>query len=83
MEIAISSKSGVGKTLLASLLFRVFADGGYSVTAIDAALANLPIFESRQQIITEVSNIYQALLSTTQAVSTINRSERFRQRILK
>jgi len=36
MKIAISGKGGVGKTLLASLLSRVFAQSGYSVIAIDA-----------------------------------------------
>ena len=36
MKIAISGKGGVGKTLLAALLARVFADSGYSVLAIDA-----------------------------------------------
>ena len=36
MKIAITGKGGVGKTLLASLLSRVFADSGYSVSAIYA-----------------------------------------------
>ncbi len=36
MKIAVSGKGGVGKTLLASLLAREFADSGYSVLAIDA-----------------------------------------------
>jgi len=36
MKIAISGKGGVGKTLLAALLAKVFADFGYSVFAIDA-----------------------------------------------
>ncbi len=36
MKIAISGKGGVGKTLLASLLSRVFAEFGYSIIAIDA-----------------------------------------------
>jgi len=36
MKIAISGKGGVGKTLLASLLAKVFAESGYSVLAIDA-----------------------------------------------
>lgn len=36
MKIAISGKGGVGKTLLASLLAKAFADSGYSVLAIDA-----------------------------------------------
>jgi CO dehydrogenase maturation factor len=36
MKIAISGKGGVGKTTLASLLSKIFADAGYSVLAIDA-----------------------------------------------
>ncbi|MEE9400137.1 MAG: carbon monoxide dehydrogenase accessory protein CooC [Dehalococcoidales bacterium] len=36
MKIAVSGKGGVGKTLLASLLSKVFAESGYSVIAIDA-----------------------------------------------
>jgi CO dehydrogenase maturation factor len=36
MKIAISGKGGVGKTLLASLLVKMFAESGYSVLAIDA-----------------------------------------------
>ncbi len=36
MKIAVSGKGGVGKTLLASLLCRVFVESGYSVIAIDA-----------------------------------------------
>ena len=36
MKIAISGKGGVGKTLLAALLSKMFADSGYSVIAIDA-----------------------------------------------
>ncbi|MFC1871434.1 AAA family ATPase [Chloroflexota bacterium] len=36
MKIAISGKGGVGKTLLAALLARTFAEAGYSVLAIDA-----------------------------------------------
>jgi len=36
MKIAISGKGGVGKTLLAAFLSRVFAESGYSVLAIDA-----------------------------------------------
>ncbi len=36
MKIAVSGKGGVGKTLLASLLSRIFAESGYSVIAIDA-----------------------------------------------
>jgi len=36
MKIAISGKGGVGKTILASLLSRTFAEAGYAVLAIDA-----------------------------------------------
>jgi CO dehydrogenase maturation factor len=36
MKVAISGKGGVGKTILASLLARTFAEAGYSVLAIDA-----------------------------------------------
>jgi len=36
MKIAVSGKGGVGKTLLASLLARTFADSDYSVIVIDA-----------------------------------------------
>lgn len=36
MKIAISGKGGVGKTLLAALLSKIFARSGYSVIAIDA-----------------------------------------------
>lgn len=36
MKIAISGKGGVGKTLLASLLSKLFTENGYSVIAIDA-----------------------------------------------
>lgn len=36
MKIAISGKGGVGKTLVASYLSRIFAEGGYSVIALDA-----------------------------------------------
>ncbi|OGO22732.1 MAG: carbon monoxide dehydrogenase [Chloroflexi bacterium RBG_16_50_9] len=36
MKIAISGKGGVGKTLLAAFLSKIFAESGYSVIAIDA-----------------------------------------------
>ena len=36
MKIAISGKGGVGKTILASLLAKIFSESGYSVLAIDA-----------------------------------------------
>ena len=38
----------------------------YDQAIVDADLANLPLLDSSQQIITEVRNIYQALLSTVQ-----------------
>ncbi len=37
----------------------------YDQAIVDADLANLPILDSSQQIVAEVRNIYQALLSTT------------------
>ncbi len=36
MKFAITGKGGVGKTLLASLLSKIFVESGYSVIAIDA-----------------------------------------------
>ena len=36
MKIAISGKGGVGKTLLASMLSKIFVESGYSVIVIDA-----------------------------------------------
>lgn len=36
MKLAISGKGGVGKTTIAALLCRAFADMGYSVLAVDA-----------------------------------------------
>jgi CO dehydrogenase maturation factor len=36
MKIAISGKGGVGKTLLAAFLSKIFAESGFSVIAIDA-----------------------------------------------
>lgn len=36
MKIAVSGKGGVGKTILASFLAKIFAESGYSVLAIDA-----------------------------------------------
>jgi len=36
MKIAVTGKGGVGKTTLASLLAKIFAESGYSVLAIDA-----------------------------------------------
>ena len=43
----------------------------YDQAIVEADLANLPLLDSSQQIINEVRNIYQALLSTTQVQSTI------------
>ncbi len=39
----------------------------YDQALVEADLANLPILDSSQQIINEVRNIYEALLSTSQA----------------
>jgi len=36
MKIAITGKGGVGKTMLASLLAKIFAESGHSILAIDA-----------------------------------------------
>jgi CO dehydrogenase maturation factor len=36
MKIAVSGKGGVGKTLLVSMLSKIFVESGYSVMAIDA-----------------------------------------------
>ena len=36
MKLAVSGKGGVGKTLLVSLLSKIFTESGYSVLAIDA-----------------------------------------------
>ncbi|HRT96660.1 MAG TPA: AAA family ATPase, partial [Planctomycetota bacterium] len=38
MKLAISGKGGVGKTTLAAVLARLFAEDGQSVIAIDADL---------------------------------------------
>ena len=43
----------------------------YDQAIVEADLANLPVLDSSQQIINEVRNIYQTLLSTTQLQSTI------------
>ncbi len=40
----------------------------YDQKVVEADLANLPILESSQQILTEVRNIYNALLSSTQTL---------------
>jgi len=44
----------------------------YDQAIVDADLANLPLVDSSQQIVTEVRNIYHALLSTVQAPNTAN-----------
>jgi CO dehydrogenase maturation factor len=44
----------------------------YDQALIDADLDNLPLLDSSQQITNEVRNIYQALLHSAQAPSTIN-----------
>ncbi len=44
----------------------------YDQAIVDADLANLPLLDSSQQIINEVRNIYQVLLSTAQVQSLIN-----------
>ncbi len=44
----------------------------YDQAIVGADLANLPLPDASQPIINEVRNIYQALSSTTQAVSTTN-----------
>jgi len=55
----------------------------YDQAIVEADLANLPLLDASQQIITEVRNIYQALLSTVQATSTTNQSKRVQQGTLK
>ncbi len=65
MKIAISGKGGVGKTLLAAMLSKIFARSGYSVIAIDADPdANLAAtlgFPSPEQItpISEMSDLIE------------------------
>ena len=44
----------------------------YDQEIVEADLANLPLLDSSQQIINEVRNIYQVLLSTAQVQSLIN-----------
>jgi len=44
----------------------------YDQAIVEADLANLPLLDSSQQIINEVRNIYQVLLSTAQVQSLIN-----------
>jgi CO dehydrogenase maturation factor len=44
----------------------------YDQAIVEADLANLPLLDCSQQIINEVRNIYQALLSTAQVQTLIN-----------
>lgn len=70
MKIAISGKGGVGKTLLASILSKTFAESGYSVIAIDADPdANLAAtlgFPNPEQItpISEMSDLIEERTGT-------------------
>ena len=65
MKIAIGGKGGVGKTILAALLSRIFANAGYSVIAIDAdpdgSLAATLGFPYPEKItpISEMSNLIE------------------------
>jgi CO dehydrogenase maturation factor len=43
----------------------------YDQAIVDADLANIPVVDASQQIISEVRNIYQALLSTAQATAPL------------
>jgi len=72
-EFLISSLSG----------FEIIGFIPYDQAIVEADLANLPLLDASQQIITEVRNIYQALLSTVQATSTTNQSKRVQQGTLK
>jgi len=70
MKIAISGKGGVGKTLLSSMLAKIFAESGYSVIAIDADPdANLAAtlgFPNSEQItpISEMSDLIEERTGT-------------------
>ena len=65
MKIAIGGKGGVGKTILAALLSRIFVNAGYSVIAIDAdpdgSLAATLGFPYPEKItpISEMSNLIE------------------------
>jgi CO dehydrogenase maturation factor len=70
MKIAISGKGGVGKTLLASLLAKIFSESGYSVLAIDAdpdanLAANLGF--PHPERITPISELYDLIEERTGA----------------
>ena len=70
MKIAISGKGGVGKTLLSSMLAKIFAESGYSVIAIDADpdanLAATLSFPNSEQItpISEMSDLIEERTGT-------------------
>lgn len=70
MKIAISGKGGVGKTLLAALLSKIFAESGYSVIAIDAdpatSLAATLGFPSPEKI-TPISEMKELIAERTGA----------------
>ena len=44
----------------------------YDQAVVDADQANLPIFDASRQVITEVRNIYQALVSAAQISGVVN-----------
>ncbi|MCL0091497.1 carbon monoxide dehydrogenase accessory protein CooC [Dehalococcoidales bacterium] len=68
MKIAISGKGGTGKTILASLLSRVFAGAGYSVLAIDADPdANLAATLGFPQAVTPISEMKSLIEERTGA----------------
>jgi len=68
MKIAISGKGGVGKTLLAALLSKIFSQSGYSVIAIDAdpatSLAATLGFPSPEKI-TPISEMKELIAERT------------------
>ncbi len=73
MKIAISGKGGVGKTLLASLLARTFAESGFSVIAIDADpdanLATMLGFPDAEKI-TPISAMKELIAERTESGQT-------------
>ncbi len=72
MKIAISGKSGAGKTLLVAMLSKILAESGHFVTAIDTDFTNLPILNSSQQIMSVVKDICQVLLSASNKLPDTN-----------
>lgn len=72
MKIAISGKGGVGKTLLTSLLARIFAESGYSVIAIDADpdanLATMLGFPDAEKII-PISQMKELIAERTETTA--------------